>query len=113
MTLDDTHSVVLNDAGPVYKVSARAALQMGPAVLGGQFDIALDQQANGARTWQLGVTDGYASVEANGAKVALTRGTGTLILGANGSRSGSVTRTSTQSAGAIQPCASMSRQGAS
>jgi hypothetical protein len=68
VTLDDTHSVVLNDAGPVFKVSARAALQMGPAVLGGQFDIALDQQANGARTWQLGVTEGYASVEANGAR---------------------------------------------
>ncbi|MBF0309022.1 MAG: LEPR-XLL domain-containing protein, partial [Magnetococcales bacterium] len=89
IVLAEGESFLLDQAGEHLALSIEGALDMGPARLGGAFDIELKQE-NGERQWEIvasGVTVGVAS---GTVQVGLEEGAGTLVLGANQARSGSI-----------------------
>ncbi|MFM8548802.1 MAG: hypothetical protein ACKODB_14535, partial [Betaproteobacteria bacterium] len=66
-----------------FKLDVDGAMAFGPASMSGQFNIELDQSAQGDRAWHIRATNVSVGLQANGARVGLSNGTGDLWLGKN------------------------------
>jgi hypothetical protein len=91
VTLSASKSAVLNDAAQTFHLAVDGSIAMGPAKLGGAFD--LSYQPNGAGTtddtWTLSASSVRVGVASGTMEVGLQEGAGTLVLGQT-SRSGTI-----------------------
>ncbi|WP_194164336.1 beta strand repeat-containing protein, partial [Lacisediminimonas profundi] len=91
ITLDETSSVVLDALGGRFEIPVDGALTLGGATLGGNFKLTLEQDEAGARSWRVDATGVQISMEAGGAYIGIEDGSGSLLIAADGTRSGSIT----------------------
>jgi len=94
ITLADASGLALNAAGAALQVSASGRLQLGDAVLGGDFSLALENRsinnAAAAPAWVLRTSRASLGLESGGAFVGLRDVSGERVLGSGGQRSGSL-----------------------
>jgi hypothetical protein len=81
IALSSAKTVTLADGGEVFQVAVSGALQIGPAKIAGDFNLALEQSAQGEKAWHLVASDVEVGVEAGGARVGISQGAGDLYFG--------------------------------
>ncbi|MBF0170948.1 MAG: hypothetical protein HQK87_07660, partial [Nitrospinae bacterium] len=81
LALSPDVSVTLDAGRRLFELMVDGAMQFGPAKVAGTFLIVMEQSAQGERAWHLVASDVEVGLEANGARVGLSHGTGDLYLG--------------------------------
>ncbi|MBF0626120.1 MAG: LEPR-XLL domain-containing protein, partial [Magnetococcales bacterium] len=96
VVLSGTRVLPVTAAAPRFATYIDGALRLGDARVAGRFDLLLERAADGTRRWEVQATDAEVSFAADGVKVSIEKGTGSLFFGADGnsgslSGNGSVT----------------------
>ncbi|MGI9134307.1 MAG: hypothetical protein ACR2I0_10260, partial [Rhodoferax sp.] len=82
IAISPERSVALADGLRVVQVALDASLVLGTAKLSGAFNVVLEQSSDGAhRAWHIVASGVAVGMEANGARVGLSNGSGELWLG--------------------------------
>ena len=74
-------NVSFAQGGQVFELAVDGRMAFGPASLSGQFDIALEASAQGERAWRIDANGVDLALQAHGARVGLSNGSGQLWLG--------------------------------
>jgi hypothetical protein len=101
VAISPDQSLAFNQGQRVFNLDVNGRMALGPASLSGQFAIALESSAQGDKAWRIDASGVDLGLQANGARVGLSNGSGQLWLGKDNSsglygasqRSGSITGT--------------------
>ncbi|MEX8494125.1 LEPR-XLL domain-containing protein, partial [Sphaerotilus sp.] len=89
--LSDSQALVLDEAAAQFALAANAVLQIGNASIGGEFQISLQRNSDGTRSWVLTASHAQVTLQAGSAQARIVDAAGTLVFGPDGHNSGELT----------------------
>ncbi|MGI9133846.1 MAG: beta strand repeat-containing protein, partial [Rhodoferax sp.] len=88
--LSDLKSVAFSVAGPRFNLPVSGSLNLGGAMVSGDFTVSLDQVGND-KVWTITASNASVGFTAGGAYVGIERASGSLLIGPGTTRSGAFT----------------------